>query len=417
MDKTNGAEGHESGLWETKPVAQDSLDLFEILLILSDARKRVTIITLCAAIVGIALSFALKPTFTATAMIMPPQQPQSGTAMLNQIGSLASLATGGSPLKATADNFVGILGSRTIADNVIAKFHLQSVYDCRTVEDTRRDLKAHTRFLATTDGLIHILVEDHSAKRASDIANEYVDQLHKMNSHLAITEAAQRRLFFDEELENERAALAHAEEDLRQSAEKNGVVQLPAQAESVIRSIAQLRAEIAAQEVRIQSLSTFATEENPQVVRARQEASALREQLSKLERDPRNTSSGSPDFSAGDVPGLSLEYSRKYRELKYHETLFELLSKQYEAARIDEAKAAPVIQVVDLAVPPDKKSAPSRWILTLGSAAIGFIVGCVVALLGQTLRKIQRIPAYASKLARLRVAMHRTPRVEEASVQ
>ena len=144
-------------------------------------------------------------------------------------------------------------------------------------------------------------------------------------------------------------------------------------------------------------------------VREQQEATALRGQLSQLEKDPRNGHSGSPEFAGGQIPTVSLEYARKFREVRYHETLFELLSRQFEAARIDEARAAPLVQVVDRAIPPDKKTGPPRMILTLGVGAIGLFLGCVVSLAAHSLRTLERDPEYALKLAYLRSALRLAP--------
>jgi uncharacterized protein involved in exopolysaccharide biosynthesis len=318
------------------------------------------------------------------------------------------LETGG-PLKNSADLYVGLLGSRTVAEDIIAKFHLAEVYQTKTAGETRTALQSHTRILATIDGLIRILVDDHSAQRASNVANAYIDELYAMNSHLAITEAAQRQTFFERELADEKTALRDAEEGLKQTAQKTGVIQLSGQMESMIRSIAQIRAQIASKEVHIQALRTFATDQNPELIREQQEALALRGQLMQLERDPRNTQSGSPGFAGGQIPAVSLEYARKYREVKYHEMLFDLLSKQYEAAGIDEAKAAPQIQVVDRAIPPDRKTGPPRTILTLGFGALGLFLGCTAALASQTFRKLEQLPEYALKLALLRSALRLAP--------
>jgi uncharacterized protein involved in exopolysaccharide biosynthesis len=386
----------------------DGLDLLEILVILSMARGRIAAFTMSAIILGAIVSILVNPTFTATAVILPPQQGQSASSMLSQLGSLASLASGG-PMKNPADLYVGILGSRTIEDNIIARFHLTDVYKTKTAEDGRKALKSHSRFLATNDGLIRILVDDHSAQRASDVANAYVDELNAMNSHLAITEAAQRRAFFDQELADEKTALRAAEEDLKQTAQKTGVIQLSGQTESMIRSIAQIRAQIASKEVQIQALQTFATDQNPELIREQQEAAALRDQLSKLEKDPGNANLGNPGFAGGQIPAVSLEYARKFREVRYHETLFELLSKQFEAARIDEVKAAPLVQVVDRAIPPDKKTGPPRIILTLGVGALGLFLGGVVSLAAHTLRTLEQAPEYALKLAYLRSALRLAP--------
>jgi tyrosine-protein kinase Etk/Wzc len=386
---------------------QSGVDLFDFLLVLADARKTIAICMLIWIVLGAAFCILVKPTFSAAALIMPPQQGQSlASSMMGQLGALASLAgASASQLKTPADMYIGILESRTIADHLISKFHLQDLYKTRKMEDTRTRLKSNTRFLAGKDGLIHITVEDQDPNRASEIANAYLDELYSMNSRLAVTEAAQRRVFFDQELADERSALALAEDDLRQTAEKTGVIHLGGQAESIIRSLAVLRAEIASREVQINSMSMFATDQNPAAVRAHEEISSLREQLAKLENDPRNAELASTvGIPAGRLPAVGLEYARKLREVKYHETLFELLAKQYEAARIDEAKAAPIIQVVDRAVPPDKKSGPPRALIMLGCLFIGFCIGYIVAAISQAFRRAAEVPQYAIKIARLRGA-------------
>jgi tyrosine-protein kinase Etk/Wzc len=379
---------------------EDGIDLFDLLIVLSEARKKIAVIVLISMILGAIISFLIKPTFTASALILPPQQGQSLSSMMGQLGSLISLS--GAAMKTPADMYVGILESRTIADHLIERFHLRNSYKSKKIEDTRTRLKSNTRFLATKDGLIHITVDDGDPNRASEMANAYVDELYKMNSHLAITEAAQRRLFFDEELADEKNALTAAENDLRLSEEKTGVIQLPGQAESIIRGIAELRAEIASREVQIQSIRTFATDQNPDAIRAQGEINSLRDQLAQLEKDPRNPQPGATGLLAGRVPSISLEYARKLREVKYHESLFELLSKQYEAARIDEAKAAPVVQVVDRAVPPERKSGPHRTIVTLGFGFVGFCLVCIWVVIAKVFRRMEQAPAYAFKLARLR---------------
>jgi capsule polysaccharide export protein KpsE/RkpR len=224
-----------------------------------------------------------------------------------------------------------------------------------------------------------------------------------MNSHLAITEAAQRRVFFDQELADEKSSLAAAEEDLTKTAERTGIIHLAGQAESIIRNLAILRAEIASREVEINSMRMFATEQNPVTIRTREEINSLRQQLAKLESDPRNPElSDTVGIPAGRMPAISLEYARKYRDVKYHEALYELLAKQYEAARIDEAKAAPIIQVVDRAVPPDRKSGPHRLWILVGLAFLGFVIGYALAVISRGLRRAAQIPEYAVKLALIR---------------
>jgi uncharacterized protein involved in exopolysaccharide biosynthesis len=277
-------------------------------------------------------------------------------------------------LKSQTDLYIGVLKSRTIADGLIEQFGLRSVYKEPTLLDTRKALEKRVTIESGKDTLIHIVVEDRDPNRATALANAFVDALSEQNSRLALTEASQRRLFFAQQLNTEKTALADAEVALKKNQESSGLVLPAGQGEALIRSTAQLRAELASREVELESLRTFATEQNPRVETAQREMAALRDQIHKLE-----ASGGSEGITvtANRLPAAELDYVRKLRDVKYHETLLELLAKQYEAAYIDEAKSAPVIQVVDRAIVPDKKSWPPRAIF-ISAAAIGSLFLAVV---------------------------------------
>jgi uncharacterized protein involved in exopolysaccharide biosynthesis len=195
--------------------------------------------------------------------------------------------------------------------------------------------------------------------------------------------------------------LADSEAALRSTQEKTGVLQVNAQVESVIQAMARLRAEIVSREVALSSLKNAATVQNPEVIREEAELSTLREQLRKLEASGDPQRPGDPLILTSQVPRAGLEYVRALRELKYHETLFELLSKQYEAARIDEAKDAPVIQIVDPAIPPERKSWPPRALFTIAGACCSGILACLLALIGHRFRN----PAEAEKLRAIKNAL------------
>jgi tyrosine-protein kinase Etk/Wzc len=387
----------------------DIFDVLDILLVLARRRRMIGLATLVALFAGAIVLLLLKPNFTATAIILPPQQSSSSSALLNQLDSLASL--GGGPtalgLKTPADMYVGILQSRTIADEIISKFQLQTLYKQKKLQDARTALKDHTEIETGKDGLIRISVTDHDPGRARDIANAYVNELYGMNSNLAITEAAQRRVFFDQQLDIEKKALALAEEDLRATQQRTGLIQISGQALTTIQAVAQLRAEIASREVELQSVETFATEQNPEVNRLKEEISAMHQQLAKLENDQeQQVRPGNIALPAARVAEDTLEYSRKLREVKYHDTLFDLLSRQYEAARIDEARSAPIIQVIDHAVAPDKKSGPKRALILAAFVAIGFVFASMFAFAEHGIGRIKRVPEQAVKWQDLKSQFH-----------
>jgi capsule polysaccharide export protein KpsE/RkpR len=237
-------------------------------------------------------------------------------------------------------------------------------------------------FESSRDGLIRITSKASTPQLAADIANTYVEALYSMNSQLAITEASQRRLFFQQQVDAERAQLSNAEDSLKAMQQKTGMIQLNGQTELLLRDIATVRSQITNREVQLRSLSTFDTPENPDIQQVQQELNALRSKLSQLENTQRSSLGNlSSISSAGEVPAAGLEYLRKFRDVQYNESLFALLSKQLEAARLDEAKSAPVLQVVDRAVPAERKAGPSRILIVLFSLVGGIVAGSLLILL------------------------------------
>jgi capsule polysaccharide export protein KpsE/RkpR len=268
-----------------------------------------------------------------------------------------------------------MLKSRTVADALIEKFKLKDLYEEDTFVETRKALADSTSVTAGKDGLIAIEVDDEDPKRAADMANAYVEELQKLTSGLAVTEAAQRRLFFERQLSQAKDDLAKAEGSLRKTQEKTGIVQLDEQGKAMIEAVASLRAQIAAREVELAAMRTYATDNNPDFRRVSQEVAGLRSELQKMSRSNDGTDLFVP---TGRIPAAGLEYVRVYRDVKYAETIFELMAKQYELARIDEARDAPVIQVVDNAIQPDRKAGPHRTLIVL---VVGCLVGILIALI------------------------------------
>ncbi|HEX4715616.1 MAG TPA: GNVR domain-containing protein, partial [Ktedonobacteraceae bacterium] len=354
-------------------------------------------------------------TYTASTVILTSESGSGGAAaaLLGQLGgSLGALASlgGGGLFGSQSDTFVGVLNSRTVADEMIEKFHLQKVYRKRTLVDTRKSLGKHTHIEGTKGSFIRISVDDHNARRAADMANTYVDQLYRRNQTLALTTASQRRLFLESQVKGEKDQLANAEGALRELQQKTGVIQLAGQAEITLRSIAQLRAEISAKEVLLETLRTTETEQNGDVQRLESGLNALREQLKKAESDS-NASQDNYFVSAGRIPQAGLEYLRRVRDVRYHEALFETLSKQYELARIDEAKAPAVIQVVDKAIVLDRRSWPPRTLLVLLAL---FTSGALLSgwvLLRNKWSKLAEVPENALHISALRKVLRQKNRL------
>jgi tyrosine-protein kinase Etk/Wzc len=359
--------------------------LLDLLLVLAARKWSILGVTLLGGTIAVIALLVRPPTYTATSVIIPPQQQQSSAAaILGQLGAAAAMSRT-DLLRTPADLYIGILKSRSIADNLVARFGLSRLYRARTLVDARKNLEDQVRFQTAKDGLIRIIVEDRDPKRAAVIANGYVDELQRLNSRLALTDSAQRRLFFERQMEAEKDELSRAETNLKTLQEKSGLLHVASQTEAMIRSIAQIEAEISGRRVILQRLKAGATEQNSEVVRMEAELKALAAELSRLEASGARSRPGNPVIPTSNIPAAGLEYLRRLRELKYHETLLELLGKQYEVAKIDEARQAPLIQVVDLAVPPDKRSGPSRKILVLLAVLSSALLGCSIAVAERSL--------------------------------
>ncbi len=362
-----------------RPTPQRSFPFIDLAVALLNRKLFLLGMACLGAAASTGIVFSLTPMYTAVAVIMPPPKPQSmSSVLLGQMGAMAGALSPSLGLKDPADVYIGILKSRTIADDLIEKFHLVNIYSVKTSFDARNVLKKRAKFVSGKDSLIEISVDDADRKLAADLANAYIAELYKQDSRLAVTESAQRRLFFGNELQNEEKALAAAEGALQSMQQKTGVVQAGSQADATIRSIVALRGSLAMREVALQRLKMAATPENPLVASAEQEIHSIREELTKLESSTAGTDSGNPLIPFAKAPQIGLELARGWREVKYHESLFEALSKQYEVAKIDEAKETQAIQVVDAAIPPEKKSWPPRLALIIVGTLSAVIVGCVI---------------------------------------
>jgi len=357
-----------------------------------------------AALTAIIVYLVMKPMYTAQAVFLPPQNaPGSGMAQIaSQLGSLGALSGLGG--KSTGEVYVGILGSRTIADVLVKRFDLQKVYKTKRLSDTEKVLKHRSKFNSGKDTLITISVEDHDPKRAAEIANGYLDVLHDQNGKLALTDSAQRRLFFGQQLEREKDALEDAEVELKKTQEQTGLIIPSGQALAEIQASSNIRAQITSRQVELAALQQSATNQNPSVVRLQTEIAGLEKEKQKLENGTGRRQPGNMQLPTAKVPELALEYVRKQREVKYHETLFELLAKQYEAARLDESRDAPLLQVVDRAVVPDKKSGPPRMLLLLLSCILGAFAGAGWVIARTAIARLRAEPASAAKLEALQQA-------------
>ena len=378
-------------------------DWIDFWLVLAQGKKAILQATIAVALLAIVVSLLLPKMYTATTTILPPEEnPSTLTSILGQFGGLGGLAGKDLGMKNPSDLFVVMLQSRSIADRLVDDFDLRKIYGVKTYQDARKKLASRSTISAGDEGLITISVADRDPKRAADLANAYVTALHSLNESLAITEAAQRRLFYQQKLDAEREDLARAEQALKLEQENSGLIQPDAQGKAIIEAVANTRAQVAVQEVRLQAMRTYATENNPDLKRAEQELAGLRAQLATLERSNGELGNGNLEVPTRRLPKVQLDYLRQLRDVKYHESVYEFLGKQLEAARIDEAKDAVVVQAVDKAIEPEKKSSPRRLLIVLVSTIVVFLLSCLGVLLAAALERKEQDPRERTRMALLR---------------
>jgi tyrosine-protein kinase Etk/Wzc len=322
---------------------------------------------LAIALGGTALALLLPRRYTATVTIMPPQQGSSSSgAMLAQISNLGALASMGGSLgiKNPNDLQVSLLKSRTLEDAMVERFNLQTLYGARYLSTARKRWERKTVVdNGLRDGLIRLSVTDGDPKRAAELANGWVEEYQRLTASLAETEASQRRLFFERELEVAHADLTRAEDNLKETEQRTGVLEMDGQAREMIASAAALRAQVAAKEVEIRGMRQFAAGGNPDLVRAEQELSGMEDQLATMDADS-DRREGNLAMPKGRITQDGLEYVRAVREMKYREAVYELMTREVEVARVDEARQGALVQVVDPALVPDRPSSVSRiWII------------------------------------------------------
>jgi tyrosine-protein kinase Etk/Wzc len=393
------AEPKSEVLSTTPASSEEGTIVLDALIVLARRKFFIASFTLGAAILTAIITLMLPVRYTASTALLPPSQSSSTSSILlsgltGSLGSLGSLAGGSFGLKDPSDMYVALFRSRTVEDALIQRFGLMGEYHVKNMSAARKKFEDRSTVTAgVKDGLIRITVEDHDAKRAADLANGYVDEFRNNSANLAITEASRRRVFFEQELKGAKDSLTNAEVALEQTEQTTGVFQPGGQAAALIQSAAALRAQITAKQVEIQGLRSFATENNSQLVVAKQELAALQTQLAQLNGSGQDVGSDLI-LPKGKVPEAGMAYLRKLRDFEYYQTLDAFLEKQYEAAKLDEAREGPIVQVVDIAVPPDKKSFPKRAILVVLFTLLAFFFASLWALIANRWKEALQKPGH-----------------------
>ena len=335
------------------------------------------------------LTYLMPPIFTARTSVLPPQQQQGAAASaLASLGALSGLAGGST--RTLADQYAALLQSETIEDALIDEFKLKEIYGVKFQSDARRILEQNVRISSgKKDGLIVIEVDDTSPVRAAELANQHVEGLRRITAHLALTEAQQRRVFFQAQVAETRDKLTKAQLALQASGFNAGALRTEPRAAA--EGYARIKADITSNEVKLQSVRRVLTDAAPEVQQLQAAISALREQLSRLE-----TTSVGP---------TGADYISKYREFKYQESLFELFSRQFEVSRLDESRESALIQVVDTATAPERKSKPKRAIIGLSATFASLLMLIAFALVRHSWRQSASDGNRVAAVGRLKAAL------------
>ena len=374
------------------PAEDDEISLLDLLQTVVDNLRLLVLGPLAVGLLALGISFLIPPTYTAKTQFLPPQQQQSAAAsMLQSLGSLGGLAGAAAGIKNPADQYIAYMKSVTLQDALIERFKLQERYDQKYKTDTRKELTDRAKAVSGKDGLITLEVDDKDSQFAADLANAHVEELSKLLGKLAVTEAQQRRLFFEKQLQRSKDNMIAAERELRSTGVSDAV--LKSSPASAVSAVAAIKAQITAQEVKLGNMRSYLVETAPEFRQAMAELSNLRNQLARQEKDQ--------PIQNKNTDG---DYISKYREFKYQETLFELFAKQYEIARVDEAREGAVIQVLDAAQPPERKSKPKKALIaTIAALASGFAL-LLFVFVRQALRNAGGDQETAGKLVALKTS-------------
>lgn len=379
------------------PAEDDEISLLDLATTLGE--EKAVLFGIPAATSTLAIIYALftTPIYTAKTVILPPQQQQSGAAsMLASMGALAGMAGAAAGVKSPDEMYVAFFKTNLLQDDLITRFKLDAHYESKTREGTRLALTGAAKISSDKKtGLISIEVDDKDPKFAATLANAHVDALRRMLGTLAVTEAQQRRLFFEQQIKKTQDALATADTSFRTLSAKGGLPVTDVLAQVSVTASATIRGQIAAKEVELSALRQFATAQNPDMQRIASELSALRAQLARIESGGGTASTAS---AAGQAAVVAL------RDVKTQQAILETLVKQYELARVDEAREGPLLQQIDVAQPPEKKSKPKRAQIVLLAGVAGLFLGVLAAFVRRALRRASESPESAGRMAALKQA-------------
>lgn len=329
--------------------------------------RRLATASLLAGSLAAGLSYLIPKTYKASTTFMVPQASDAGAlAALASLGALTGMTAGLSDSGSTAEQYVSLMRSNAVEDRIIRRFELLKVYDSDYQFQAREDLENNTAItVGKKDNFVTIDVQDHDAKRAADMANAYVDELRQLSNSLSLTEAQKRRVFFEQQLREAGGRLTHAQQALQRSTYSADVIRVAPEASA--QGYSALKAQVTAAEITLQSMRTALADTSSEVRQQSAKLEGLRKALRQMEESGDLT-------QVDDGEG----YISLYREFKYQETLYDLMAKQYELAKADEAREGVLIQVIDAATTPEYKHKPKRALLAALAAMLVFVGYAIV---------------------------------------
>jgi tyrosine-protein kinase Etk/Wzc len=358
---------------------------FQSVLFLIRHLRLIAVCTLLGLLGAVCVSLSIRPSYSSDARVMPPNQAPPG---LISLVSQLSLANGGQipVVKNPNDLYIGILRSRSIADAVIRLTGFKQALHMALDTDARTALAGMSQISSGKDGLITIRVTAHDAPLAARIANQYVQELIRLTRTIAMTDATARRQFFELQLQHAQEQLNVAEQHFRSMQEDAGLLSPEHKMGIIIGQLTQLKTVLAEKKLQLATLRSHLTEDSPEVLRLQKQISDIKQQLSTLEHGM--SGEGYLAITTKKIPQGSQEYLRRFRHVKYNETMFELISKQYELAKIAEASNHAIVQILDTAVAAEKKSGPFRSRIAVFGLMVGLGAGLLAAGLKESMQRL-----------------------------
>ncbi len=389
---------------------EKEINLLDVFIVCLKRKRLIVLGSAIITVLTIGACLIMTPIYRATTGIMPPTTGGASATMGQLLGQFAGVASMvlGTPTGTTGNLYVGLLQTEGVLDAIIDKFDVIKRENLKTREDAR-DFLVKSVLISDVNldsGIVTLSADDKDPKRSMDMTNTFARELKKVFDSISTTDAGKRRIFFESQLKKTNEDLAKAEVDLRTFAETTGAIRVDEQATATLQVIMGMKSNIASKEVQLEVLKTFAAKDNPDLKRAEQELQSLRDQLKRLEEKQAITTPGAV-IPTEEIPSLGMEYLRKYREFKYQEMLYELLVKQYEAARLEEAKESTPVQIIYEAILPTRPAKPKTILVSLIAGGVGFFLCTITAFLMELYHVTSQRPHFKERYRQIHCFMRK----------